>query len=159
MDGLKDGAVPSSTFHIQLSSFEKALIDSGFRNVILSGYASKDYAERCHDEFDNGATIGLRCSESVNQPYRFCFLYPTISCWEQKGIIVTQPFGTLTSWLANGCEHTGSVDAIEFYDRVEEHLRVPSVGIVGAPGKKLLSSSSKKKRRLGERIYDERTRT
>jgi hypothetical protein len=125
--------------------------------VILSGYASKDYAEKSHfDQFDNGATVGLRCSQSLPEcPYRFCFLYPRTSCGGHQGVIVTQPFGTLTSWLANRCEHTSSVDPAEFYRRMEEQYRVPSVGIVAAQGKKLWSGLSKKKSKfkLDEIVY------
>jgi len=32
------------------------------------------------------------------------------------GVIAAQPFGTLTSWVGGRCEHTSSVDPIEFYE-------------------------------------------
>ena len=45
------------------------------------------------------------------------------------GLIVAQLFGTLTSWVGGRCEHTSSVDPIEFYE-VGGCFRIPSVGVI-----------------------------
>jgi hypothetical protein len=106
------------------------------------------------ETLDNGATVSLRCSDSmVDRPYRHCLLYPTASCGNRKGIIVTQPLGTLTSWLGNRCEHTNSVDAVEFYNHVDEGTRVPSIGVIAAQRRKLSSVSPKNHLQLQDLIY------
>jgi hypothetical protein len=75
------------------------LISIGFRNTIFSGFASYDYVELSHfDMTDNGATIGVWCLEGVDDRlYHYNFVHPTVSCEGLTGIIVTQPFGTMTS--------------------------------------------------------------
>jgi|SRR5947207_13995414 len=121
----------------------------------LSGYASQNYAEHSHfDTFNNSATMGLRCSHSIpERPYRYCFLYPTVSYGNREGIIVTQPLGTLTSWFANRCKYTSSVDSVEFYNRVDENSHVPSIDVVAAQARKILSMSSKHQMEFQHLIY------
>ena len=131
------------------------LISIGFRNAIFSGFASYDYAELSHfDMTDNGATIGVRCSEGVDdRPYRYNFVHPTVSCEGLMGIIVTQPFGTMTSWLASRCEHTSSIDPIEFYDMSQSPSREPSIGVVAAQQAKLLSGASRNEGQTNEIVW------
>jgi hypothetical protein len=91
----------------------------------------------------------------VDRSYRYYLLYPTASFGNSKSIIVTQPLGTLTSWLGNRCEHAKLVDANEFYYgyHVKENTHVPSIGLVAAQPRKLLSMSSKNNMELQDLIY------
>jgi hypothetical protein len=84
---------------------------------------------------DNGATLGLRCcSSNVERPYSYSFILPTVMCEGQMDAIVEQSIGTMTAWMGGCCEHTSSVDPMEFGDgmeQVSEPLsKVPSVGLV-----------------------------
>jgi len=102
---------------------------------------------------DNGATLGLRCSDGiVDRPYSYSFVLPTVSCEGRMGVIAAQPFGTLTSWVGGRCEHTSSVDPIEFYE-VGRRFRVPSVGVVAVQQEKMLSVASKKCLETGKVVY------
>lgn len=73
------------------------------------------------------------------------------------GVIVEQSIGTMTAWMGDRCEHTSSVDPIEFGDGNEQVLeplsRVPSVGLVAVQQKKLLSVAFKKCLETGKVVY------
>ncbi len=133
----------------------------GLRNAIFSGFATQDYAELSHfDLTDNGATLGLRCCNSiVERPYSYSFILLTIMYEGQMGVIVEQSIGTMTAWMGGRCEHTSSVDPIEFGDGMKPVLeplalsRVPSVGLIAVQQKKMLSVAFKRRLETGKVVY------
>ena len=128
----------------------------GLSEAIFSGFASRDYAEKSHfDMTDNDATVGLRCSDGViGRHYSYSFVLPNVSCEAKLGVIVMQLFGVLTFWRANSTEHTTSiVDPIEFYNKVEQGLRIPSVGLVAVQKLRLLSIALNKKLEMKRAVY------
>ena len=127
----------------------------GLREATFSGFASKDYAKKSHfDMRDNGATMGLRCSDGViGRSYSYSFVQPNVWCEGRLGIIVTQVFGTLSFWCASGNEHTSTVDPVEFYNAVAASLRISSVGAVIVQQLKLLSAAVNKSWEMERAVY------
>ena len=127
----------------------------GLREATFSGFASKDYAEKSHfDMRDNGATMGLRCSDGVlGRPFSYSFVQPNVWCDGRLGIIVAQVFGTLLFWCASETEHTSTADPVEFYNMVVAPLRIPLVGAVIAQQLKLLSVGKNKSLEMERAVY------
>jgi hypothetical protein len=78
-DGAASKAVPSGIVLISILVVHSILARLvGLREAIFSRFASKDYAEKSHfDTTDNGATMGLRCSDGViGRPYSYSFVQP-----------------------------------------------------------------------------------
>ena len=76
-----------------------------------------------------------------------------MSCEGKLGVIVIQLFGVLTFWRASRTEHTSTVDPIEFYNKVEQGLRIPSVGVVAVQQLKLLSVALNKRLEIERAVY------
>ena len=158
-DGAEHKAVPSGInpgARVPICIFQSMLTRLvGLREATFSGFASKDYAEKTHfDTKDNGATMGLRCSDGViGRPYSYSFVQPNVRCEGRLGIIVTQVFGTLLFWGASETEHTSTVDPVEFYNAVAASLRIPSVGAVIVQQLKLLSAAGNKSWEMERAVY------
>ena len=103
---------------------------------------------------DNGATMGLRCSDGViGSPYSYSFVQSNVWCDGRLGIIVTQVFGTLLFWSASETEHTSTTDPVEFYNAVAASFRIPSVGAVIVQQLKLLSVAGNKSVQMERAVY------
>ena len=64
-----------------------------------------------------------------------------MDCVLNRTTYASQSFGTMTSWRGDRCEHTSSIDAATFYQKVAKDFKVPLVGIVAAQHMKLLRVS------------------